>query len=121
MTSPRDAPTDVALCPGGRRLRDGYRMEAPKFSPNSAYQLMLDCWREMPSSRPSFTELSERLGECLEEHVKKVRMMALRWVGNKCKIPALGGPLCLKKRQLISGHKDDSHCVGLSLPSRYLL
>ena len=48
-------------------------MEAPKFSPHSTYELMLLCWREAPSGRPSFTELSERLGDSLEEHVKKVR------------------------------------------------
>ncbi|XP_043209365.1 vascular endothelial growth factor receptor 1-like isoform X2 [Amphibalanus amphitrite] len=54
-----------------RRLRDGYRMEAPKFSPSSTYQLMLDCWKETPGTRPSFTEISERLGHYLEEQVKK--------------------------------------------------
>ncbi|XP_037082735.1 vascular endothelial growth factor receptor 1-like isoform X2 [Pollicipes pollicipes] len=52
-----------------RRLRDGYRMELPKFSPKEAYRLMLHCWHERPGERPNFTEISERLGLCLEDHV----------------------------------------------------
>ncbi|XP_037071869.1 vascular endothelial growth factor receptor 1-like isoform X2 [Pollicipes pollicipes] len=57
-----------------RRLRDGYRMEMPKFSPLSAYNLMLECWAASPGDRPNFTEISVKLGHFLEERVREEYM-----------------------------------------------
>lgn len=37
-----------------------------------SHDIMLDCWQERPILRPTFTELSERLGMLLEIEVKSV-------------------------------------------------
>ncbi|XP_043233883.1 vascular endothelial growth factor receptor 1-like isoform X2 [Amphibalanus amphitrite] len=58
-----------------RRLRDGYRMERPKFAPQAAYKLMLETWKESPGDRPSFTELAEKIGHSLEERIKEEYML----------------------------------------------
>jgi hypothetical protein len=33
---------------------------------------MLDCWKMNPMTRPSFTDLSERLGDLLKDGTKSV-------------------------------------------------
>lgn len=37
------------------------------------YNIMLDCWKMNPMTRPSFIELSERLGDLLQDGSKSVR------------------------------------------------
>ena len=44
-----------------RCLINGYRMEKPSNCSVELYQLMLKCWAEPPSQRPSFTQLSTEL------------------------------------------------------------
>lgn len=36
---------------------------------------MLECWKEQPMLRPSFTECADRLGNMLEESVVQVRFV----------------------------------------------
>lgn len=36
------------------------------------YQVMQDCWHKNPHSRPSFVELTERMGAMLEDTVRTV-------------------------------------------------
>jgi len=36
------------------------------------YNLMLDCWKMNPVTRPSFTDLAEFLGDLLEDGTKSV-------------------------------------------------
>lgn len=42
----------------------------PFFPPR--YQTMLDCWHGVPTERPTFTELVERLGDLLQANVQQV-------------------------------------------------
>ncbi|CAH1956241.1 unnamed protein product [Acanthoscelides obtectus] len=53
------------------KLVDGYRMEAPEYSPKEIYRLMSECWLTNPLSRPSFGKLSETLGNLLEDTLRK--------------------------------------------------
>ncbi|CAH3173615.1 unnamed protein product [Porites lobata] len=44
-----------------RLLGTGYRMERPDMCSDDVYELMTDCWKEEPCSRPSFFQLIEKL------------------------------------------------------------
>ncbi|KAJ8673408.1 hypothetical protein QAD02_004670 [Eretmocerus hayati] len=48
-------------------LDQGYRMEQPEYASDDVYEVMLWCWKSDPKLRPSFTQLSERIGELLGE------------------------------------------------------
>ncbi|XP_020625832.1 tyrosine kinase receptor Cad96Ca-like [Orbicella faveolata] len=50
--------TNRELC---QLLKTGYRMERPDMCCDEVYELMSECWNEDPSSRPSFSELIDRL------------------------------------------------------------
>ncbi|XP_044283179.1 vascular endothelial growth factor receptor kdr-like [Varanus komodoensis] len=54
-----------------RRLKEGTRMRAPEYSTPEVYQTMLDCWHSVPTERPTFTELVERLGDLLQANVQQ--------------------------------------------------
>ncbi|GFG30459.1 hypothetical protein Cfor_06906 [Coptotermes formosanus] len=53
------------------KLVDGYRMEQPQYATKEAYDIMMKCWQTRPVSRPSFGDLAEKLGNMLEESVKR--------------------------------------------------
>ena len=44
-------------------LQQGYRMPAPMGCPEKLYQVMLDCWRDQPETRPTFETLQWQLEE----------------------------------------------------------
>lgn len=50
-------------------LEAGLRMEKPKYGNDDLYDLMLQCWQEDPTRRPSFSALSEALEALLEPEV----------------------------------------------------
>ncbi|XP_022178523.1 vascular endothelial growth factor receptor 1 isoform X3 [Myzus persicae] len=52
------------------KLVEGYRMEQPKYANSEIYNIMLDCWKMNPMTRPSFTDLAERLGDLLQDGTK---------------------------------------------------
>ncbi|NXT63773.1 VGFR4 factor, partial [Chaetops frenatus] len=56
-----------------RRLKEGTRMRSPEYSTPEVYQTMLDCWQGVPTERPTFTELVERLGDLLQANVQQVQ------------------------------------------------
>lgn len=56
------------------KLRDGYRMEKPSFANEDVYDIMLNCWKAKPESRPLFNELERRLGAFLHDSVKDVSL-----------------------------------------------
>ncbi|XP_073256391.1 platelet-derived growth factor receptor alpha-like isoform X2 [Porites lutea] len=49
-----------------RLLGTGYRMERPDMCSDDVYELMADCWKEEPRSRPSFYQLIEKLEVIME-------------------------------------------------------
>ncbi|KAL7045402.1 hypothetical protein ACKWTF_002226 [Chironomus riparius] len=52
------------------KLRDGYRMEKPKYSTQDIYDIMLNCWNAKPESRPLFNELGRKLSSFMMDSVK---------------------------------------------------
>lgn len=54
-------------------LSDGERMEQPHNCPLDMYVIMRDCWEQNPDQRPTFLQLSERIGRILELHTSKVK------------------------------------------------
>ena len=53
-------------------LSEGHRMEQPHNCPLDMYTIMRDCWEQNPDIRPTFVQLSERIGRILELHASKV-------------------------------------------------
>uniref|UniRef100_A0A1I8MMD5 Protein tyrosine kinase n=1 Tax=Musca domestica TaxID=7370 RepID=A0A1I8MMD5_MUSDO len=51
------------------KLKDGYRMDKPPYANDDLYEIMLECWRTNPESRPLFNVLKERFGQMLGEEV----------------------------------------------------
>mmetsp|Transcript_23883 Transcript_23883/g.33477 ORF Transcript_23883/g.33477 Transcript_23883/m.33477 type:complete len:928 (-) Transcript_23883:126-2909(-) len=45
---------------------NGYRLPKPNRCPDSVYVLMMQCWAEEPSDRPSFDEICNKLNEILK-------------------------------------------------------
>ncbi|CAH3182955.1 unnamed protein product, partial [Porites lobata] len=48
-------------------LKSGYRMEKPSTCSDEIYKLMMDCWKEDPTERPSFVQLVPILEEMMTE------------------------------------------------------
>ncbi|GMR33795.1 hypothetical protein PMAYCL1PPCAC_03990, partial [Pristionchus mayeri] len=49
------------------RLKRGERMDRPDNCSDNLYDVMLKCWSEKPSERPTSTELRKELGNILED------------------------------------------------------
>jgi hypothetical protein len=60
------------------KISSGMRMSKPYYSPEDLYRVMSDCWHADPKMRPSFTELSDKLGETLLEGDKEVKRELLQ-------------------------------------------
>jgi FMS-like tyrosine kinase 1 len=58
------------------KLRDGYRMEKPKYATQDLYDIMLNCWNAKPESRPLFNQLERKLSSFLMDSVKDVSKSA---------------------------------------------
>ena len=54
------------------KLKQGYRMDKPKYAPSVLYEVMHECWHYDPLGRPSFTELADKLGMLLEAAVRRL-------------------------------------------------
>lgn len=50
-------------------LKTGYRMERPDMCCDEVNELMTECWREDPSTRPSFSQLIEKLEVIMQKDV----------------------------------------------------
>ena len=44
-----------------QRVMDGYRMSCPQDCPQQLYEIMMECWRDDPASRPTFESLQWRM------------------------------------------------------------
>lgn len=64
-------------------LKNGYRMAKPDYAPKSIYEIMLSCWNAEPEDRPSFTELTDILGNSLERNIKRYYMQLDTWQLNE--------------------------------------
>jgi len=51
-----------------RKLQEGFRMPKPKHVDNKLYQIMLKCWEENPSDRPTFANLKDTMKEMEGNH-----------------------------------------------------
>ena len=47
------------------KLRNGHRMERPPYASSELYQIMLNCWQQVPQQRPSFKELVQEIDRIL--------------------------------------------------------
>eukprot|EP00794_Sanderia_malayensis_P020181 gene20181-22156_t len=50
-----------------RSLKRGHRMEKPETCSDELYKIMRACWLEIPTSRPTFTDIKERLETLISE------------------------------------------------------
>lgn len=50
-----------------KMLKSGYRMDKPENCEDTVYDIMLHCWNEIPTQRPTFTELREHLEGLVEK------------------------------------------------------
>ncbi|XP_052563220.1 fibroblast growth factor receptor homolog 1-like [Culex pipiens pallens] len=50
-----------------RYLKQGHRLEQPRFCPDKVYRVMNQCWQSNPEQRSSFIEIGEQLKTCLDE------------------------------------------------------
>ncbi|ODM98276.1 Platelet-derived growth factor receptor alpha [Orchesella cincta] len=53
-----------------KRISEGYRMEKPALAPSCVYDIMLECWAQEPTERPSFSTLVDRIGDMMEEGLR---------------------------------------------------
>ncbi|KAL4714431.1 hypothetical protein ACJJTC_017726 [Scirpophaga incertulas] len=51
-------------------LEKGNRLEKPSYADDRLYDVMMRCWEQKPTARPSFSQLQELLGSFLEENVR---------------------------------------------------
>ena len=49
------------------KVPQGYRMPPPSGCPDSLYQIMMECWRDDPSMRPTFETLQWKMEEFFSE------------------------------------------------------
>jgi outer membrane biosynthesis protein TonB len=59
-------------------VRRGYRMPAPERCPEEVKQLMLNCWREDPQERPSFSEIYKELLSAFKTTTPNIEKRALK-------------------------------------------
>ncbi|XP_023245951.1 vascular endothelial growth factor receptor 1-like [Copidosoma floridanum] len=53
-----------------QKLINGYRMGQPRYATNYLYNIMLNCWEDEPTLRPSFTKLSKNIGMLLDKSTR---------------------------------------------------
>ncbi|XP_023245954.1 vascular endothelial growth factor receptor kdr-like [Copidosoma floridanum] len=53
-----------------QKLINGYRMGQPRYATKYLYNIMLNCWEDEPTLRPSFTELSKNIGMLLDKSTR---------------------------------------------------
>ncbi|WAR22012.1 FGFR3-like protein [Mya arenaria] len=46
-------------------LRNGHRMDRPPYASHEVYQIMLNCWQQLPALRPTFTDLVQEMDRIL--------------------------------------------------------
>ncbi|XP_020622122.1 tyrosine-protein kinase receptor Tie-1-like isoform X1 [Orbicella faveolata] len=57
-----------------RKLQEGFRMPKPKHVDNKLYQIMLWCWEQNPTDRPTFAKLKETMKQMERNHKTYVNL-----------------------------------------------
>ncbi|XP_078379588.1 proto-oncogene tyrosine-protein kinase receptor Ret-like [Oculina patagonica] len=57
-----------------RKLQEGFRMPKPKHVDSKLYQIMLNCWEENPSDRPTFAKLKDTMRDMERNHRNYVNL-----------------------------------------------
>jgi hypothetical protein len=52
-----------------KAIQNGYRMEKPNYAPNAFGEIMTDCWKTDPKTRPTFNQLVGTICSELESSV----------------------------------------------------
>ena len=47
------------------KLRQGHRMGKPPYGGDEMYQIMCNCWQQVPNQRPTFKQLVQELDQAL--------------------------------------------------------
>ncbi|XP_015768031.1 PREDICTED: platelet-derived growth factor receptor alpha-like isoform X2 [Acropora digitifera] len=55
-------------------LQEGYRMPKPMHVDNELYEIMMNCWKNEPQDRPSFTSLTNQLKRIENQHKRLINM-----------------------------------------------
>ncbi len=50
-----------------RKVKDGYRLEKPKYCKQQLFNEINKCWNSDPDKRPNFSELRQQLYDLLED------------------------------------------------------
>ena len=64
-------------------LLNGKRLEKPESAPDEVYDLMLHCWREEASERPSFEDLNHSLRSILENETRDYGYLTLDFLNEE--------------------------------------
>ncbi|XP_009293978.1 macrophage colony-stimulating factor 1 receptor 1 isoform X1 [Danio rerio] len=48
-----------------KMIKDGYHMPQPDFAPHEMYTIMKMCWRQEPTTRPTFADITELIAKLL--------------------------------------------------------
>ncbi|XP_036438445.1 uncharacterized protein LOC118816046 isoform X2 [Colossoma macropomum] len=59
-----------------QKLRSGYRMSCPATCPQILYEIMMECWKDMPADRPTFTLLQWKLKGLIKLDVRNFNFQA---------------------------------------------
>ncbi|GAX74900.1 hypothetical protein CEUSTIGMA_g2346.t1 [Chlamydomonas eustigma] len=74
MISVTDGSFEECLVYARRVARKGYRPPVDESIPQPLRQLITDCWRPEPSSRPSMSEVYDKLRECQSDQMGAMSM-----------------------------------------------
>ncbi|KAG4074940.1 hypothetical protein HA402_009365, partial [Bradysia odoriphaga] len=88
----------------------GGRLDASPGCPNAIYRIMADCWGPSPESRPTFSNLLERLSACTQDP----EVM-------NAPLPSFFRPPSTERDQTIMRPPNDDYCLTAPNSSDYLI
>jgi len=57
-----------------QQVQSGVRLDSPPGTPEQLYNLMLECWSELPQIRPTFAEICNRLDSIMGDKSPRILM-----------------------------------------------
>lgn len=64
-------------------IQAGNRLELPKHCPESVYNVMVKCWKELSEDRPTFKEIGEIFRQLLEKETSNYGYLTLNNISDK--------------------------------------